>query len=147
MTDAKRYLQQIRILDIRIDTKLNELEHLKEMVMKVTPTLSGMTISGTGNQDKLGDTVSRIVDLENEIDEDIDKFVDKKREVSSILDGISNADQLQVLHKRYVQYKKWEQISEELGMTVRNVTYIHGSALKSVEDLILNKKERKTNGD
>lgn len=136
MTDAKRYLQQIRTLDIRIDTKLNELEHLKEMVMKVTPTLTGMTISGTGSQDKLGDAVSRIVDLENELNRIINEYVDTKRDVSSVLDKVKDADQLQVLHKRYVQYKKWETIAIELGMTVRNITYIHGSALKTVEEIM-----------
>lgn len=136
MTDVKRYLQQIRLYDSHINTKLEELQHLKEMVTKITPTLKDDVVSGGGNQDKLSDAVVRIVDLEAEIDEDIDRYVNAKQEISGVLDGISDPDQLQVLYKRYVQYKTFEQIACDMNMTYRNVCYIHGKGLLAVREIM-----------
>lgn len=136
MTDVKRYLQQIRLYDSHINTKLDELQHLKEMVTRITPTLKDDVVSGSGSQDKLADAVVKIVDLEAEIDREIDRYVNAKQEISSVLDGIVDPDQLQVLHKRYVQYKTFEQIACDMNMTYRNVCYIHGKALLAVREIM-----------
>lgn len=136
MTDVKRYLQQIKLYDSHINTKLDELQHLKEMVTRITPTLKDDVVSGGGSQDKLADAVVKIVDLEAEIDREIDRYVNAKQEISSVLDGIVDPDQLQVLHKRYVQYKTFEQIACDMNMTYRNVCYIHGKALLAVREIM-----------
>lgn len=136
MTDVKRYLQQIKLYDSHINTKLDELQHLKEMVTRITPTLKDDVVSGGGSQDKLADAVVKIVDLEAEIDREIDRYVNAKQEISSVLGGIVDPDQLQVLHKRYVQYKTFEQIACDMNMTYRNVCYIHGKALLAVREIM-----------
>lgn len=136
MTDVKSYLQQIRLYDSHINTKLEELQHLKEMVTRITPTLKDDVVSGGSSQDKLADAVVKIVDLEAEIDREIDSYVNAKQEISSVLDGLVDPDQLQVLHKRYVQYKTFEQIACDMNMTYRNVCYIHGKALLAVGEIM-----------
>lgn len=136
MTDVKRYLQQIRLYDSHINTKLEELQHLKEMVTRITPTLKDDVVSGGSSQDKLADAVVKIVDLEAEIDREIDSYVNAKQEISSVLDRVVDPDQLQVLHKRYVQYKTFEQIACDMNMTYRNVCYIHGKALLAVREIM-----------
>lgn len=141
MIDSKKYLQQIRLYDSHIGTKLEELQHLKEMVTKITPTLKDDVVSGGGSQDKLADAVAKIVDLEAEIDRDIDRYVAAKQEISGTLDKLTNSDQLQVLYKRYVQYKTWEQIACDMNMTYRNVCYIHGKALQAVNEIMKGEKK------
>lgn len=140
MIDSKKYLQQIQLYDSHISTKLEELQHLKEMVTRITPTLKDDVVSGGGSQDKLADAVAKIVDLEAEIDQDIDRYVDAKREVSGTLDKLTNPDQLQVLHMRYVQHKTWEQIACDMSMTYRNVCYIHGKGLQAVNEIMKGEK-------
>ena len=138
MSNAKEYMMQIQLYDTHITTKLEELRHLKEMVTRITPTLKDDVVSGGGSnsQDKLGDAVAKIVDIEDEINRDIDFYVDAKQSISATLDQITDPDQLQVLHKRYVQYKSWEQIACEMNMTYRNVCYIHGKALQVVNEIM-----------
>lgn len=136
MDSPKKYLQQIRLYDSHISTKLEDLQHLKEMVTKITPTLKDNVVSGGGNQDKLGDAIAKIVDLEAEIDRDIDRYVAAKQEISATLDKLTDPDQLQVLHMRYVQYKAWEQIACDMHMTYRNVCYIHGKGLQAVNEIM-----------
>lgn len=137
MTDAKRYLQQIRLYNSHIDTKIEECHRLKAMVTKITPTLKQDVVSGGDSQDKLSEAVAKIVDLETEIDREIDSYVDAMRNVSATIDKLSDPDQLQVLHKRYVQFKTWEQIACDMNMTYRNVCYIHGKALLAVNEIVM----------
>lgn len=134
--DAKSYLRQVKLYDTRINMKLEELAALEESILKITPTLKEDVVSSGGSQDKLGDAVVKMVDLKNEINAYIDKFVDAKRAVGDIIDRMDNADQFQVIHRRYVLYESFEQIACEMCMTYRNVCYIHGKALQAVSEIL-----------
>lgn len=136
MCDAKAYLKKIELLDAHINNKLNDLHTLRSLVTKITATISPVAVSGSGNQDKLGDAIAKIVDLQDEINHKIDNYVDLKREISTFLEQLQDADQVKVLHKRYFEYKQWEQIACEMNCTYRNVCYIHGKALQAVEALL-----------
>lgn len=136
LSDAKTYMQQVKLLDTHIDNKLEELKALKEKTLKITSTLKQDTVFGGGNQDRLGDAVSRMVDLEKEINEAVDKFVDAKRERTLIIEQVKDADQAAVLYKRYFLYEQWEQIAYELHCTYRHATRIHGYALQTVSELL-----------
>ena len=136
MFDAKGYLRKIELLDAHINNKLNDLYTLKTMVTKITATISPVAVSGSGSQDKRGDSVAKIVDLQEEINRKIDKYVDLKREVSAVLEQLDDPDQVKVLHKRYFEYKPLERIACEMKYSFRNVCYIHGKALQAVEAIM-----------
>lgn len=139
MCDAKAYLSKIRLLDANINSKLNDLHALRTMVTNITSTISPVCVSGSGNQDKLGNAVAKIVDLQNEINQKVDKYVDLKRDAIEVLEKVKDSEQMKVLHKRYFEYKSWERIACEMGYSYRNVLYIHGDALKTVNAIL---KER-----
>jgi len=141
--EAKAYLRQIKLYDIHINNKLDEMNELRNLTTKVTTTLKPDVVSNSGSQDKLGNMVAKMVDLESEINMSIDEYIDKKKEISSLIDQIDNPEQLAVLYKRYFRYEQWEQIACELHMTYRNVCYIHGRALQAVAELL---KGRSDNG-
>lgn len=133
---VKAYLQKIKLYDTHINNKLAELSRLKEMATNITSTWKDDVVSGSGSKDRMGDTVSKIVDLEAEINRTIDEFVDKKNEICAIFERLQNPDHVAVLHKRYVEYLTWEQIACDMHMSYRNVCYIHGRALQAVESLL-----------
>lgn len=134
--EAKEYLEQIQLCDKRINCKLEELSRLNALAYKVTSSLKQVAVFGGGTQDKVGDAVSRIVDLQREINEDIDKLCDKKAEARTLIDQVKNAAELEVLSRRYLLYESLEQIACEMGFTYRNVCYIHGRALQTVAELM-----------
>lgn len=138
--DAKSYLKQIKLYDTRIDNKLEELKRLKDMVLRITSTMKDEVVSSSGNQDKFGDTMAKIVDLQTEINEVVDEYVDLKKAISDVIYKVPDADALAVLCKRYMQYKTWEQIADEMHMTYRNVCYIHGRALQIVNRMLGNEE-------
>ena len=136
MCDAKAYLRKIELLDAHINNRISDLHELKSLVTKITATISQVCVSGSGNQDRLGDSVAKIIDLQNEINRKIDQYVDLKRSISGLLEQIQDPDQVKILHKRYFEYKTWEQIACETKYSYRNVCYIHGKALQAVEALM-----------
>lgn len=133
---AKRYLQQIRHYDSRINTKIEEMHRLKAMVTKITPTLKQDVVSGGGSQDKLSDAVAKIVDLEAEINREIDCYVDARKAVTRTIGKVGDMKLQDVLNMRYVQFKTFEQIASEMNYTYRWVCIMHGRALQEVEKII-----------
>lgn len=137
--DAKTFLNQIALYDAHINSKIEELDRLKALRLKVTATLKADVVSHSGNADKIGDATAKIIDLERELNADIDAYVDKKREIEAVIQCIKDADQVNVIRKRYMLNEPWEQIAYELHCSLRHATRIHGYALKSVEKLLKNK--------
>lgn len=136
MSNAKEYLQKIRLYDSRINNSLEELSDLEEMVTRITPVLKQDVVSSSGNQDKLGDTVAKICDLKAQINRDIDSYIDLKREAIEKLKRITRPEYYDVLYKRYVELKKWEQIALEMNYGYRNVTKLNGRALQAFEKVM-----------
>lgn len=136
MSEAKEYLEKIKWYDVLIDSKLEELANLNSLVRRITPVINTTGGGGTGNQDKLGDTIARIVDLQEEINMDVDMFVDRKREATKLLKRMENPLHYQILHKRYVLYKTFEQIAADTRYSYRNITHAHGRALQAFDKVL-----------
>lgn len=139
---VQEYLRQVKLCDAHINNMLEELAHLKALATKITTTLKQDAVSGGGFGDKVGDTVSRIIDMEAEIDRAIDEFVDKKKEVKSVIEQVKDPDQLNVLLKCYILHESLEQIACEMGYSYRNICYIHGRALQTVGDILKDRRSK-----
>lgn len=132
---AKEYLMQVVRADRMIDNKLHEIEELRRMAISVTSVLKDDVVSGGGTGDKVGTMVSKIIDMEYELDREIDKLVDLKREVMSVIDQLEPT-KCEILYKRYLQKKTWEKIAVETGFSYVWVCKLHGRALQDVERIL-----------
>lgn len=133
---AQEFLRQVRLCDIHINSLIEEKAQMEALARKVTSSWGGEHVSGSGNQDKLGDTVAKILDLERRIDKAVDRFVDKKAEVRAVIEQVKNPDHLELLLKVYIHYETLEKVACEMNMTYRNACYIHGRALDAVKELL-----------
>ena len=132
---AKEYLMQVVRADRMIDNKLHEIEELRRMAISVTSVLKDDVVSGGRTEDKVGTMVSKIIDMEYELDREIDKLVDLKREVMSVIDQLEPT-KCEILYKRYLQKKTWEKIAVETGFSYVWVCKLHGRALQDVERIL-----------
>ena len=129
---AKEYLSQAMYIDQRINSKLEQVMTLRETATKATATLSDMPRSDSPNLQSMENTIVKIVDLENEINRDIDRLVDLKAEVRQIIAALENPEQQLILELRYLCFKQWSAIMEEMGISETSVDRIHGEALKNI---------------
>lgn len=140
MESAKEYLLSIKRYDTIIDAKQREIDDLYALITRVTPVLKTDVVSGGGNQDKIGNAIAKITDLQNELNRDIDHFVDLKREAAAKLGKVTRAEYYEILHKRYFEYQSLEQIAVSMNYTYRWIRRLHGRAL-NVFGKIMNEEE------
>ena len=130
---TKSYLSQIERLDRMIQNKLSEIYQLKTMACSVTVSNDGDRVQNSGDKDRMGTTVAKIVDLERETDELVDSFVEKRKRIVEQIDSIDNIDYYNVLSMRYVSRDTFESIAEKTNWSIRKVFTLHGKALLDFE--------------
>lgn len=130
---AKEYLGQAYRLDQRINSKLEQVLSLRELTTKATATMSDMPGGGSRNVYKMQDIIGKIVDLENEINADIDKLVDLKREMVAVIKAVENPEYQTLLELRYLCFKTWEQIAVDMKYSTRNIYMLHDAAISTIK--------------
>ena len=135
---AKEYLKSLKRYDVMINQKLQEQEELRSLLTSIEPIdlTKERVQGGKQNFDKMGDIIAKVVELEHEIDNEIDMFVDSKHKIINQIQSLNNVVHMQILYKRYVQYKKLEEIAIEMGYAYQWVRELHGHALLDFEKLL-----------
>ncbi len=127
---TKTYLSQARYLDMRIKSKLQQIDSLNELATTCTSVLTGMPRNPSGSTSRMADAICKIVDLQNEINRDIDKLVDLKKEIMGVIKAVSNPEHQTLLEKRYLCFLSWEKIAVDMGYDLRYTHKLHNWALE-----------------
>lgn len=142
---AKEYLQGIKKLDSLINSLTEEYETMRSLALKVTASNDGERVQNSGNQDKLGNMVIKLIEQQEKINRNIDKYINMRANIHEVLSLLDNGDHIRLLYKRYFEYKSWEVIAYEMHYTYRWVTKMHGKALIEL-DKILEGRDGVANG-
>ena len=134
MQNAVEFLSQARHIDVRINSKLEELSSLKALAEKVTATYQKDMVDGSRDVHKREGILCKLIDLQNQINSDIDQLVDIKREVREMIESVPFVDGRTVLEMRYINYKKWEEIAVSMHYVLRNVRFIHDKAIQYLNE-------------
>jgi len=129
---AKEYLNQAYRLDQRINSKLEQVMSLRDLTTKATATMSDMPGSASPNVHRMQDIIVKIVDLENDINTDIDRLVDLKREMVATIKAVSDPECQTLLELRFLCFKTWEQIAVDMGYSIQHIYRLRDKALKLV---------------
>ena len=130
---AKEYLGQAYRLDQRINSKLEQIASLDELAMKCNLRLTGQPRNPDRGISNMAEAVCKIIDLQTEINYDIQKLVDLKREMVRVIKAVDNTEYQTLLELRYLCFKTWEQIAVDLGYNVRHVYRLHDEAVESIK--------------
>jgi len=125
MRKAEKYLNRVEWLDRHIRQKIDELT----CINSIAENLQGATVSITKvktqlKHDKFEKSMSKLVDLSNEISAAIEEYADLKREVSRRIDMLDNPQQEALLRGKYINLKTYEQLGESLNRS-RNWAYVN----------------------
>lgn len=129
---SKEYLSQARFLDNRINSKIQQVSSLNELATKCTATISDMPHSPNSGGSTMADAVCKIIDLQEEINKDIDRLVDLKREIMGVIKAVPNVEYQTILEKRYLCFISWEQIAVDMNYSMQHIHRMHSSALKEI---------------
>ena len=131
--NTKQYLNQVRRYDRMISNKLSEIYQLKTLATSISVATDGDRVQSSGNKDRMGNTVARLVDLERETDKLIQVYTEKRQVIISQIDSMEDMNFYDVLFHRYIEGKTFEAISEDIHYSWRQVMRIHDDALEEFE--------------
>ena len=130
--NAKEYLEQLQKMDIAINQNiawLYELKNIRKELKGVNYTSQKVKTSKSNRAD-FEKTLLIIMDMEQNINDSIDKFVDQKNEIIKQIQSLDNHKYVQVLYKKYVEYKRLEEIAIEMHYSYQYIKEIHKKALQ-----------------
>lgn len=126
---AKKYFSQIRKTDRLIQRLTDTVTTLRSGLCSQNYELKPDKVQSSGTKDVLGETMVKIMSLEEDINARIDELVSMKKEAFSMISKIPDFDQQNVLVGRYIQIKDWEDIVNEFDREIRWVYRLHNEAL------------------
>ena len=128
---AKEYLRQAYRLNELIDSRITELERLRDYSTRLTScSFEGERVSKSRSTEApFARMIEKIVDLEKVINRDINRYMDLKTEMNAAIDRVSNVDERLLLRYRYLNNYSWDDIAQLLNVSGRTVHRIHSSAL------------------
>lgn len=129
---TKEWFSRCRRLDKRIESLQQQRRAEWERVTSITANLTGDVVDGTKDPHKF----DRYAELDDMICAEIRELLGIKCEVKAVIKQIPDYRYRDVLDKRYIDMKSWEQIAVEMHYSYMQVCRLHGVALKAAEEFI-----------
>ncbi|MCM1508626.1 MAG: hypothetical protein NC177_16065 [Ruminococcus flavefaciens] len=127
---AKEHMKQAKILLRRIDRKRKEANNLrKKLSVPQSPDFSDMpkTASPEPNEIEIG--VAKIISLEEEVrvaEMELEKL---KGDFKMAILAITDTEYHDILTKRYLEFKDWSIVADEMGYSEPSCYRLHREAL------------------
>lgn len=133
---AKAYLEQLEIIDMQINQDIERLGEMKENAMSTGGIdYSRDRVQTSPRGDKLCADVARYIAFDEEINAEIDRFVDAKEQIIREIRELRDKNYIQVLTKIYVQFKSVKVASQEMKKSYSYTIDLHRKALKAFENM------------
>ena len=135
--EKKRILLRYGEIDRYIDELESELAYWRSRVTSTSPVISDMPKGGSADGTKLEKSVEKIIKLEKQIDDEINKLVNLRNTILSAIQALPDEREQKVLRLAYIgkagaggykRLKLW-QISREMNYSYDRIRHIHGMAL------------------
>jgi len=101
---ANDFLFQLRTLEKKIENKMEEREQFRAMALSTTAAGApdtGVRVQSSGSKQQMANAIDRCIDIDREIDAYIDELIEKKRDVTRVIEQLDSIE-YDVLHKMYV---------------------------------------------
>lgn len=130
---AKEYLNRLKLLDLKINQKLEEVSALKQTLTSISAVITENERVQGGNiklDASFVKLLTRINKMEQEIDKEIDTFVCEKHRTINEIQSLKNKKHIEILYKRYVEFKDLGIVADEMNYTYQYIVLLHGYALQ-----------------
>ncbi len=134
-TKKKEYLKQARGLDEVIRCNQQELEELKALSTSITGTdLERVSVKNSlsSHDAHFTQVVEQIEEMEKKIKNDTFRILSLKDEIRANIQAIKKYEERSVLQNKYLLGLSWEEVSEELNVSIATVYRVHDAALNNL---------------
>ena len=134
---AKEYLSQGRWLNQKILNRNDEIRQLRELAETIKATNYEQSIVQTsGKPDAVfASIVEKIADSESELSDEVERYLKFREKIGKEIRQLPEDEEKILLEKRYISFKPWTVIADEMGYVRRHITIKHAEALQSFEKI------------
>lgn len=131
---AKQYLRQIKCLTVMIKQKQEQAAELEELNKSgnMGVRYGKDRVQSSRVRDGM-DGVVKYIDIIREVDGDIEDYVRLKNKIVNEIQGLTDPSHVELLYKRYVEFKRFEVIAVEMNYSYDRTRHVHGDALIEFE--------------
>lgn len=130
--NAKKYLEYIRSLEVRLRMKEERIAQLQHDICSLQALDYAKDKITGGSPIDVSDKIARLDELIRDTNREWDELIEMREQAQTLISKLESATQQEVLTKRYIQNKRWEQIAVEMNITWRHTFRIHRAALEGV---------------
>ncbi|WP_028515213.1 hypothetical protein [Ruminococcus flavefaciens] len=129
----REYMNRANILLRRIKRKRREAEEIRiAEASPSSPVLSDMPKTASHDKDGMSRRICRAIDLDHEADLAFDELEELKRSFLSSLEALDNPDERDLLYKRYIEFKCWRKVADEIGYSESHTKRLHAIAVRKM---------------
>ena len=130
----KEYLKKVECLRRRIQRKKHEIYLLHQQAEGMNGSgIRNMPRTVSPDRSKMEGTVFKIMALEQDIKDTQQEYDALIADMERRIKAVDDADDRDLLTKRYLEFKSWNTIAAEMFISKRKAYYLHNKALKSLQ--------------
>ena len=128
---VKHQLKQIRLIDLEVKAKMEELDRLNNSFLK-SPSLKEINVQESKVSLK-DDAYVKIINLNDYINDKVDKLIDLKYQLIKAIEQLDDSKERTIIWMKYISSKSWDEIAEELKISKTTLFILHDEAVKKIE--------------
>ena len=135
IVNTQIYLCQIKILDTKIKQKQEQYNQLYESAHSIGAVrYDREPVQTSKTNDAIERSIIRYLELEEEIKDETLNFQKTKHKIINEIQELDDDRFINLLYKKYVEYKPMNMIAEEMCYSYDYVKELHRNSLKAFED-------------
>ena len=135
MSKAKELLTELQSLDMDIQSRIDEINELEAGLLS-SPKWTDVKVQ-SGQVKKIDDVYAQLITMKQEIERDIKEIIDRKLELSRLINKLSNPKYRTVLRMTYINKMYVDDICDSLG-GISSPTYyrLKKQAIKELDSIL-----------
>ena len=134
MSRAKELLTELQSLDMDIQSRIDEINELEAGLLS-SPKWTDVKVQ-SGQVRKIDDVYAQLITMKQEIERDIKEIIDKKLELSRLINKLSNPKYRTVLRMTYINKMYVDDICDKMEISRTTFYTWRGLAISELNDLL-----------
>ena len=134
MSRAKELLAELQSLDMDIQSRIDEINELEAGLLS-SPKWTDVKVQ-SGQVRKIDDVYAQLITMKQEIERDIKEIIDRKLELSRLINKLSNPKYRTVLRMTYINKMYVDDICDKMEISRTTFYTWRGLAISELNDLL-----------
>ena len=134
MSKAKELLTELQSLDMDIQSRIDEINELEASLLS-SPKWTDVKVQ-SGQVRKIDDVYAQLITMKQEIERDVKEIIDRKLELSRLINKLSNPKYRTVLRMTYINKMYVDDICDKMKISRTTFYTWRGLAISELNDLL-----------